>query len=219
METSAFGKLLNDLAKGLPDLERQISRIHAGHCSIKVFKSVLDAFRKTAETFDSFKTISQGFKNPLIAKLLASSPDVVEALDEVEEMFTGEGSELTPHEGHDELFDEAVAEVRQAEADLDEELDAARKLLKCVSERLDEASALSLTDRRCKDLSFRDIGIKDIYQARSVLRSVVRMLIRVVASRSKSRPRSRSPKTGRRCRGQRTSTGTTRRSRNGSSRS
>lgn len=134
MAAPAFQEHLSSLARGLPDLERQISRIHAGHCSIKAFKSVLQAFRKTAETFDALLDTSRSFRSTLISELLRSAPEICAALDEVDAMFTGEGSDLTPHEGQDELFDGAVEEVRAAEAALISELEAAQKLLKCAPE-------------------------------------------------------------------------------------
>jgi len=40
-----FGEAFTDLAKGMPDLERIVSRIHANNCKVKDFVKVLSVSR------------------------------------------------------------------------------------------------------------------------------------------------------------------------------
>lgn len=119
---------------GLPDLERLISRIHAGSCTIKNFLKVLKSFKKIQTTLDELLTIIGNEEVNIIQELLRKVPDVKKLLSEIEDFFTlnEEKKDLLPLEGKDELYDAAIDEETAAERKLDEELDAAKKLLKSV---------------------------------------------------------------------------------------
>lgn len=132
MSNPLFEQQLASLARGLPDLERLCSRVHGGSCTVKNFRLVLKAFRKCAEALAALQEISTNFKGSLVQRLLQQTPNLPDALDKVEAMFTGDGSTLIPHEGHDDTHDEALSEVRAAEEALDAELEAAKTLLKCA---------------------------------------------------------------------------------------
>jgi DNA mismatch repair protein MSH6 len=49
-------ELITNKLRGIPDLERLISRIHAGNCKVKEFLTVLEAFKsiQVMRTFDQF---------------------------------------------------------------------------------------------------------------------------------------------------------------------
>lgn len=133
---------------GLPDLERLISRIHAGSCTVKNFLKVLKSFQKIQTTLETLKTAIGNDQPKILDQLLGKVPDVAQLIVDIEEMFTldEEKKDLLPLEGKDELYDAAIEEEREAEGSLDDELEAAKKLLKS------------------KDVVYKHIGIKDIYQ-------------------------------------------------------
>ncbi|KAG0139481.1 hypothetical protein CROQUDRAFT_54664 [Cronartium quercuum f. sp. fusiforme G11] len=133
---------------GLPDLERLISRIHAGSCTVKNFLKVLKAFQKIQTALSDLVSTIGEEEATILNQLLHKVPDIKQLISEIEDMFTldEEKKDLLPLEGKDELYDAAIDEEKEAEGSLADELDAAKKLLKS------------------KDVVYKHIGIKDIYQ-------------------------------------------------------
>ncbi|MBW0479747.1 hypothetical protein O181_019462 [Austropuccinia psidii MF-1] len=133
---------------GLPDLERLISRVHAGACTVPNFLKILSSFRKINEKVNELRTVADAASARLLEQLLGSIPDLEKLLMDLESLFTldGERRQLHPLEGKDETYDMALEEERGAESALQMELKAAKKLLKT------------------EQVVYKDIGIKDIYQ-------------------------------------------------------
>lgn len=147
LRCNTFEKKFGALA-GLSDLERMISRVHAGACTVPNFLKVLKAFRQIHGAVSELGQTIDGESRGLLKDTLESIPDTGELLNNLEDMFTldNDRRELMPLEGKDESYDMAVEEEREAEKALNSELKAVKKLLK--------------TD----DVVYKDIGIKDIYQ-------------------------------------------------------
>ncbi|OAV92014.1 hypothetical protein PTTG_03580 [Puccinia triticina 1-1 BBBD Race 1] len=147
MSHPSFEKTFSALS-GLPDLERLISRVHAGACTVPNFLKVLEAFKKIYKTTQELRQLIDETPAILLQELLDSLPDVEKLLQNLEDMFTlnDDRRELLPLEGKDESYDMALEEEREAEKALKAELKAAKKLLKT------------------EDVVYKDIGIKDIYQ-------------------------------------------------------
>ncbi len=92
-----------EIAKGLPDLERIVSRIHAKNCKIKDFLKVLKVMIHAFIIFfahpfqQSFKGLSKGlskladasetFGSKTIFGLLRSAPDLLPHVKDVESRF------------------------------------------------------------------------------------------------------------------------------------
>ncbi|EKM76737.1 hypothetical protein AGABI1DRAFT_78171 [Agaricus bisporus var. burnettii JB137-S8] len=117
-----------EIAKGLPDLERIVSRIHANNCKIKDFLKVLASFRKLSRGLNKLADESEDFKSKTILGLLRGAPDLIPHVKHIEEMFqrpdpSGKASdELLPQKGKDEEYDAIVAEINGVEGKLEEAL-------------------------------------------------------------------------------------------------
>ncbi|PLW16065.1 hypothetical protein PCANC_15356 [Puccinia coronata f. sp. avenae] len=147
MSNPSFEQTFGTLS-GLPDLERMISRVHAGACTVPNFLKVLKAFEKIYKTVQELRQLVDGTASLLLKELLDSLPDTQQLLQNLQDMFTldEDRRDLLPLDGKDESYDMALEEETQAEKALKAELKAAKKLLKT------------------EDVVYKDIGIKDIYQ-------------------------------------------------------
>ncbi|KAG5654432.1 hypothetical protein H0H81_002621 [Sphagnurus paluster] len=140
-----------DLAKGLPDLERIVSRIHAKNCKVRDFIKVLAAFKKLSRGISQLADISESFKSKAIFGLLRSAPDLLPNIKNVENMYVKPTSEkdvdeLVPREGKDEVYDGIMTEINELEEELEGDLKKMEKKL-----GYDLAPSLRLT--RLKRLS------------------------------------------------------------------
>ena len=79
-------------AKGLPDLERLLSRIHAGSIRPKQFYHVLTSFEKIQDTFNKLKTEINDFKSESLLTTLNNAPDLSEFIENVRNKFTLTGN-------------------------------------------------------------------------------------------------------------------------------
>lgn len=131
----------------MPDLERLISRIHAGVCRPEDFVRVLDGFEQIDYTMSLLGAFGGG--NGLVDRLISSMPNLKEPLSYWETAFdkrkAKEEKLLIPERGIEEDFDNSQDERDRIRRDLHSLLEKQRGLLKC------------------KTLKFTDIG-KEIYQ-------------------------------------------------------
>ncbi|KAG1898499.1 muts domain V-domain-containing protein [Suillus fuscotomentosus] len=128
---ATFEQEFTELAKGLPDLERIISRIHANNCKVKDFVKVLAAFKKLSRGLAKLADSSESFDSKTILGLLRSAPDLTPNLKNVESRFTKdkETDELLPVAGKDEVYDEIMCEIEELEKTLDTQLKKFEKKL------------------------------------------------------------------------------------------
>lgn len=138
----------NECLSGLPDLERLISRIHAGSCRPEDFVKVLNAFSQIEYTASLLSSYKEG--TGCIAELLSSLPDMRENL-----------------EWWKSAFDYSKAKdckVLVPTAGIEEEFDASQK---CVADIEKEMAALLVKKRKelgdSSQISYKNIG-KEIYQ-------------------------------------------------------
>ncbi|KIO19597.1 hypothetical protein M407DRAFT_30749 [Tulasnella calospora MUT 4182] len=113
------------LAKGLPDLERIVSRIHAGTCKVLDFLKVLQAFEKLSKGLKQLENEAQSFKSTNISGLLRSAPDLQPHIDSLREQFEEPKEKddlLLPRDGKDEAYDTVEAEIESLKASLDKSL-------------------------------------------------------------------------------------------------
>ena len=114
MNHSTFEATFTSIAKGLPDLERVVARIHAKNCRIKDFVKVLgvslcfmeymdilliilslQAFRKLSRGMEKLADESESFKSKTIFGLLRGAPDLLPNVKHIQDMFKpmdGEGA-------------------------------------------------------------------------------------------------------------------------------
>ncbi|KAH9848373.1 DNA mismatch repair protein Msh6 [Lenzites betulinus] len=118
------------IAKGLPDLERIVSRIHAKNCKVKDFIKVLTAFRNLSRGLSSLAETADSFDSKSISGLLRTAPDLSPNLKHIQAMFkppeTG-SDELVPEDGKDEVYDGVMEEINELEDELKSELKKLRK--------------------------------------------------------------------------------------------
>lgn len=93
----------------MPDLERLISRIHAGSSKAVDFLRVLEGFEQIRDAMEEIQVHSGG--ESLIGKLIASMPDLKECLQPWESAFDREKAKiqgvLVPEHGVESDFDES----------------------------------------------------------------------------------------------------------------
>jgi len=108
LDHPTFEQEFTEVAKGLPDLERMVSRIHAKNCKVKDFLKVLtvsihrplslkfylceditfgQAFKKLSKGLDSLADTSESFESKTVLGLLRSAPDLLPGIKNVKAMY------------------------------------------------------------------------------------------------------------------------------------
>ena len=127
-DTTVRDRFTASLTK-LPDLERMISRIHAGSCKAQDFVRVLDGFEQIEYTMSLLKSIGSG--EGVIGQLISSMPDLNGTLTQWKEAFdhskARDDGVLVPERGVEEDFDNSQDHIEQILADLEELLKKTRK--------------------------------------------------------------------------------------------
>ncbi|KAK4098074.1 DNA mismatch repair protein Msh6 [Parathielavia hyrcaniae] len=131
----------------MPDLERLLSRIHAGACRPEDFVRVLEGFEQIDYTMGLLSAFGGG--SGLVDRLIAAMPDLKEPLGFWETAFdrkkARDGKILIPERGIEEDFDSSQDEIERIKGELHALLDRQKTAL------------------RCKTVKFTDVG-KEIYQ-------------------------------------------------------
>ncbi|KAH9833177.1 DNA mismatch repair protein Msh6 [Rhodofomes roseus] len=149
LDHATFEGEFTKVAKGLPDLERIVSRIHAKNCKVKDFLKVLTAFKSLSTGLSELADISETFQSRTILGLLRTAPNLLPHIKHVKSMFKepeDKADELVPEDGKDEVFDEIMEEIRELEEELDHEL-----------KKLEKKAGFNLT------YWHSNVGTKDIY--------------------------------------------------------
>ncbi|KAH6847418.1 muts domain V-domain-containing protein [Chaetomium sp. MPI-CAGE-AT-0009] len=144
-DRSILQQFSSQMAK-MPDLERLISRIHAGACRPQDFVRVLEGFEQIDYTMGLLSAFGGG--NGLVDKLIASMPNLKEPLGYWETAFDrtmARDGKLIPEKGIEEDFDNSQNELERIKAELHSLLERQKTSLKC------------------KTLKFTDVG-KEVYQ-------------------------------------------------------
>ncbi|KAG6836841.1 hypothetical protein H0H93_002521 [Arthromyces matolae] len=145
-----FESEFTDLAKGTPDLERIVSRIHAKNCKVRDFIKVLavrkfsdvylsdsnnmaQAFKKLSIGLSRLANTSESFKSKAVFGLLRGSPDLLPNIKNIESLYVKPSSEkddeLIPREGKDSAYDEIMTEIESLEEELENDLKKLEKKL------------------------------------------------------------------------------------------
>ncbi|KAL8773667.1 MAG: hypothetical protein Q9209_001433 [Squamulea sp. 1 TL-2023] len=131
----------------LPDLERLISRVHAGSCKAADFVRVLDGFEQIEYTMSLLTKF--GTNEGIIGQLIASMPNLQETLARWKDAFdrakARDDGILVPEHGVEEDFDASQDRIESILANLHKLLQKTRK------------------DLSCSAIDYRDNG-KEIYQ-------------------------------------------------------
>ena len=115
----------------MPDLERLISRIHAGSCKPQDFVRVLEGFEQIEYTMSLLKGMGSG--DGVIGQLISSMPNLGNLLKSWKTAFdhtkAKEDGLLIPELGVEEDFDDSQDRIQGIQADLDSLLKKTRKAL------------------------------------------------------------------------------------------
>ncbi|KAJ4336158.1 DNA mismatch repair protein msh6 [Didymella glomerata] len=113
----------------LPDLERLISRVHAGRCKAQDFLKVLEGFEQIEYTISLLKQFGDG--EGVIGQLIASMPDLAGALEPWKTAFDRKQAKeegiMVPAPGVEEDFDESQKVIDECLIDLETLLKKVRK--------------------------------------------------------------------------------------------
>ncbi len=133
----------------MPDLERLISRIHAGSCRPDDFVRVIDGFEQIEYTMSLLKQYGGG--DGIVDRLIAVMPDLHKPLKFWKTAFDHEKAKehklLVPELGVEDDFDASQEHIRDLENQLESLLKSKRKLLGGASSKI----------------NFKNIG-KEVYQ-------------------------------------------------------
>ncbi|EED80364.1 predicted protein [Postia placenta Mad-698-R] len=135
MDHPTFEAEFMKIAKGLPDLERIVSRIHAKNCRVKDF---LKSFKSLSGGLSELAESAESFESKTVLGLLRSAPNLLPNIKHVTAMFKKaeeNADELVPEDGKDKVYDDIMDEIRGLEEELDDELKTMeRKLGRAIAE-------------------------------------------------------------------------------------
>ena len=127
-DSSVRDRFTSQLTK-LPDLERLISRIHAGSCKAQDFVRVLEGFEQIDYTMGLVKAVGSG--DGVIGQLVSTMPDLGGCLKHWKTAFdrskAKEDGLLVPERGVEEDFDASQDHIEQVLADLESLLKKTRR--------------------------------------------------------------------------------------------
>ncbi|KAK5109701.1 hypothetical protein LTR62_006824 [Meristemomyces frigidus] len=113
----------------LPDLERLISRVHAGRCRPQDFVKVLEGFEQIEYTMSLLSTFGPG--EGVLGQLITSMPNLAAALLDWKDAFdrpkAKEEGFFIPQPGVEEEYDESQGRIDDVEKALQKVLNRARK--------------------------------------------------------------------------------------------
>ncbi|KAJ2849422.1 DNA mismatch repair protein msh6 [Coemansia brasiliensis] len=133
-----MGDVGNELAAalvGMPDLERILSRVHAGRCKVADFLALLSGLDAAANFIAQIRS-TYGTNAPArIQALVALFPalDIQEFRAAFDIGVAESEGRLIPHAGSDAQYDEALAAINEVDAWLDQHLADARQRFGCAS--------------------------------------------------------------------------------------
>ncbi|KAF9345546.1 DNA mismatch repair protein msh6 [Mortierella sp. AD094] len=149
MRVPGFMELFEEKCARFPDLERIVSRIHAGSCKISEFLTVLSTFRSLIDTAHRLNSFTTQFRSKKLESVLAELPDLTPFLDYFNEAFdhkvAATEGEINPHPGFAEDYDANNEDFKQLDSEFAAHLDKAKRELKTTK------------------VIYKDLG-KEIYQ-------------------------------------------------------
>lgn len=119
----------------MPDLERLISRVHAGSCRAQDFVRVLEGFEQIEYTFSLLREghAKSDDAQGVIGQLITAMPDLASRLTYWKKAFDRQKAKdagiLVPERGIEEDFDESQAFIESIHKELNNLLEAKRKEL------------------------------------------------------------------------------------------
>ncbi|KAF9917476.1 DNA mismatch repair protein msh6 [Lobosporangium transversale] len=149
MRVPGFLELFEEKCVRFPDLERIVSRIHAGSCKVSEFLVVLSTFRTIIDTTRRLSSYTEQFKSKKLESVLAEMPNLTPYLDYFNEAFdqnlAATEGDIVPYPGFATDYDSNNEDFKQLASEFAEHLEKAKRLLKTTK------------------VIYKDLG-KEIYQ-------------------------------------------------------
>ncbi|TPX61213.1 hypothetical protein PhCBS80983_g01244 [Powellomyces hirtus] len=129
---------LQDSLRSLPDLERLISRIHAGTVRVKEFLATLSAFRSIEDMMHDMQPFLKNLTSKRLAAVFnAGMPEsLLSSMEYFDKAFdhrlAAEQDKIELHKGYDAVFDRACEALDEIEASLNRHRQECEKKLKCT---------------------------------------------------------------------------------------
>ncbi|GAB7358302.1 hypothetical protein MBLNU230_g2376t1 [Neophaeotheca triangularis] len=127
-DSTVMDRFTSSLSR-LPDLERIISRIHAGRCKPQDFVRVLEGFEQIEYTMSMLSSFGSG--DGMLGQLIKAMPDLAGTLEHWKDAFdrtkAREEGLFIPQPGVEEDFDESQQTIDNVLKDLDKLLNKVRK--------------------------------------------------------------------------------------------
>ncbi|KAF9477374.1 hypothetical protein BDN70DRAFT_881277 [Pholiota conissans] len=130
---------LRGLLRGLPDLAKGLCRIQYGQCTLKELSILLPAFNKVARAFDPSENECDQLKSDILNNIINSLPRLMEPMKEIlkavdlKKVAEGDKTSIwNDWDRHPEIED-AQMSLQAIEIELNDELAAARKVLRMPS--------------------------------------------------------------------------------------
>ncbi|KAF2815507.1 DNA mismatch repair protein MutS [Mytilinidion resinicola] len=127
-DSTVMERFTSSLTK-LPDLERLISRVHAGRCKAQDFLKVVEGFEQIEYTMTLLSSFGEG--DGVIGQLISSMPNLAGTLKKWKSAFDREKAKsegvLVPEPGVEEDFDDSQQAIDECQADLEKLLKKARR--------------------------------------------------------------------------------------------
>lgn len=131
MDHPTFSQQFRKMARSMPDLERLISRIHAGRCKQSDFLKVLDAFDRISSGFSKLDDMAERFEGTSVKGLINTCPDLGGYMKNLRKMYTLVDEQILPTKGASQECDEAIDAVTLAEEALEQKLESYKKKTGC----------------------------------------------------------------------------------------
>ncbi|KAL9611882.1 MAG: hypothetical protein Q9167_003496 [Letrouitia subvulpina] len=145
-DTTVRDRFTSQLTK-MPDLERMISRIHAGSCKAQDFVRVLEGFEQIEYTMSLLTQFGSG--EGVIGQLISAMPDLKGILEPWKIAFD-----------HGKAKEDGIL---VPERDVEEDFDASQDHIESVLANLDKLLQKTRKELGCSSIVYRDNG-KEIYQ-------------------------------------------------------
>ncbi|ORY87848.1 muts domain V-domain-containing protein [Protomyces lactucae-debilis] len=155
MQDHALATSLETQLQALPDLERQLARLHVGRCKVAEFVKVLGGFSALAKLLQELAATLEG-KDVLMESILQQAPDMTDRLKYWRSAFNWEAAVSN---------DPKRPGIIVPSPGTEEDFDASQEALEGLLSQFDPLLRQYQRDLKSSKIAYRDVGnSKDIYQ-------------------------------------------------------
>lgn len=101
MEHTSISETFSKVCRNMPDMERIISRVHAGKCKQADFLKLVQSFKQIQSGFETMLNAAKHYKSTSIASLLEGAPDISSCIEHLCALYHVENSGELPSKRSD----------------------------------------------------------------------------------------------------------------------